>query len=127
MMTLNSAQRKSVVHHLLVRFQQQQTMPATEASQEALWDLLCAAHIAGQHVFGLHMRTHRAMLRFAWQHRQWLEVMGQLMRLALVPIGHLFQRLPVGNSGRSNISAFKPMSVPPHLARLIVQAKNTHT
>jgi hypothetical protein len=53
--------------------------------------------------------------------------MGQLMRLALVPIGHLVQQLPAGNSGRSNISAFKPMSVPPHLAHLIEQAARINT
>jgi hypothetical protein len=127
MMALNSAQRKSAVRHLLTRFQQQQTMPATAANQEALWDLLCAAHIAGQHVFGLHIQTHQAMLGFAWQHRQWPEVWGQLMRLALVPIGHLFQRLPYGNSGRANISAFKPMDVLPRLASLIEQAAKMHT
>jgi hypothetical protein len=65
MMALSSEQRKRVVYLLLARFHEQQTMPATVANQEALWDLLCAAHIAGQHVFGLHMQTHRAMLRFA--------------------------------------------------------------
>jgi hypothetical protein len=122
MMPLNSVQTVNVVHHLLSRFEQQRATPSFDASHEALWDLLCAAHIAGQHVFSLHMQTHLAMLRFAWQGRQWPEVMGQLMRLALVPIGHLLQRLPEGNSGRSNISAFKPMHVSPHLAHLIKQA-----
>ena len=44
---------------------------------------------------------------------------GQLMRIALVPVGHLFGRLPVGNTGGANVSAFKPMAIPPELERLI--------
>ena len=47
------------------------------------------------------------------------EVAGQLMLIALVPMGHLVGRLPVGNTGGSNVSAFKPMAIPPDLERLI--------
>lgn len=122
MIPLNKAQRKRAVHNLLTRFEQQLPTASAAANQEALWDLLCAAHIAAQYVFALHLQSHLAMLNFAWHHRQWAEVFGQSMRLALVPVGHLLQRLPAGNSGRSDISAFKPMDVPPHLARLIEQA-----
>jgi hypothetical protein len=122
MMTLDSAQRERAVHGLLGAFQKQRYAPLNPTNQEALWELLCAAHIAGQHFFGLHIQTHCAMLSLAWQHRDWREGIGQLVRVALVPIGHVFQRLPLGNSGRSNISAFKPMDVPPHLAHLIEQA-----
>ena len=47
------------------------------------------------------------------------EVAGQLMRIALVPVGHLIGRLPVGNTGGANVSAFKPMVISPELERLI--------
>ena len=47
------------------------------------------------------------------------EIRGQLPRLALVPLGHLFSRLPAGNTGRSNVSAFAPMDVPADLKRLL--------
>jgi hypothetical protein len=40
------------------------------------------------------------------------------MRIALVPVGHLLGRLPVGNTGGANVSAFKPMAIPPELERL---------
>lgn len=36
---------------------------------------------------------------------------GQLFRIAFVPLGHTFGRLPTGNIGRSTVSAFQPMSL----------------
>lgn len=64
------------------------------------------------------------MLLFAAKTRDGCEVLGQLFRLGLVPMGHLFQRLPLGNIGRANVSAFQSMSVAPKLAELIRMAKN---
>jgi Protein of unknown function (DUF3703) len=124
MKPMTSTQRKRVVQHLLGSYQQKLSEPNASEHQETLWDLLCAAHIVGQHVYALHIQSHLAMLRFAWHHKQWGEIFGQLMRLALVPIGHVFQRLPKGNSGRADISAFKPMEVPPKLQSLIALAAN---
>jgi Protein of unknown function (DUF3703) len=122
-------ERHTAVTQLLRRFESMrfgvvsdgQPQPAT---QEQLWDLLCAAHIAGQYIFPLHIQTHLAMLSFAWQNKQYAEAAGQVFRLMLVPIGHVLQRLPKGNSGRADISAFKPMEVPPKLQYLITLAAN---
>jgi Protein of unknown function (DUF3703) len=117
--------QKTAVKNLLLRFEQQRySAPSTDTSYEKLLDLLCAAHIAGQFVITLHIQTHRAMLSLAWQHKQWAEVVGQLLRLALIPPGHLLQRLPIGNTGRANISAFKSMTPPLRLQRLIDEATN---
>lgn len=57
----------------------------------------------------------------------WAEVAGQTLRLLLVPLGHALGRLPVGNPGRSNISAFQPMPVRPDIAHAIKQAKREAT
>ena len=81
-----------------------------------------AAHIVGQTQFGLHLRSHALMLQYAIQIRAWTEAVGQLLRLALVPVGHLVGRLPIGNSGRATVSAFQPMSVSPDLQRMIRNA-----
>lgn len=81
--------------------------------------LLERAHVLGQPDFGRHMRVHLAMLRVAWALNDWREVRGQVLRLSLVPIGHLIGRLPRGNTGASNVSAFKPMAVPPELEQLL--------
>ena len=64
----------------------------------------------GQTRLGLHWRSHTAMLRYALQLRDGSEVLGQLLRLALVPLGHLLQRLPLGNIGRAHVSALSPMA-----------------
>jgi hypothetical protein len=90
---------------------------------EARWTWLMAAHIVGQQDFSLHWRSHIAMLRFALQTRDYREARGQLMRLSLVPLGHLAGRLPAGNSGRATVNAFMPMQVDPSLRELISQAR----
>jgi hypothetical protein len=77
------------------------------------------AHVLGQLDFVPHVRVHWQMLRAGWAAGDSREVTGQLMRIALVPVGHLFGRLPVGNTGGANVSAFKPMAIPPELERLI--------
>ena len=77
------------------------------------------AHVLGQLDFGPHLRVHWQMLRVGWAAVDRREVTGQLLRIALVPVGHLVGRLPVGNTGGANVSAFRPMPIPPDLQRLI--------
>jgi hypothetical protein len=77
------------------------------------------AHVLGQRDFMRHGREHVLMLRAAWALGDGRELRGQLLRLALVPLGHLFRRLPAGNTGRSSVSAFAPMHVPADLKRLL--------
>jgi Protein of unknown function (DUF3703) len=62
------------------------------------------------------------MFSLALQERQTGEAAGQLLRLALVPLGHVLQKLPEGNSGRANVSAFVPMEVAPKWRGLIENA-----
>jgi len=87
------------------------------------WRLLEAAHVVGQRFLGPHIRTHGLMLGLALRTRDWSEAAGQLMRLALVPLGHVTGRLPIGNPGRATVGAFKPMPVRPDLAALITAAQ----
>lgn len=80
------------------------------------WRSLERAHILAQPFFGLHLTSHWHMLGFALSLGDWREASGQLFRLALVPLGSLTGRLPVGNTGRARTSAFQPMPMPPDLA-----------
>ena len=50
------------------------------------------------------------------------EAAGQLLRLALVPLGHALARLPMGNIGRARVSAFAPMEPRPEITQLIDEA-----
>lgn len=63
-------------------------------------------------------RVHVMMLRAAWAAADGRELRGQLIRL-LVPLGHLLGRLPRGNTGSSNVSAFAPVDVPAGLKKLL--------
>jgi hypothetical protein len=74
-----------------------------------------AAHVIGQGDFRLHAHSHVLMLREAIAQRDAREAAGQLLRLALTPLGHLLGRLPQGNTGRSTVSAFAAMTPPPEV------------
>lgn len=82
-----------------------------------------AAHIVGQPDFRLHVHSHLLMLAFAAKNRDWREVAGQIIRLALVPLGHALGRLPAGNIGRATVSAFQPMTHTSELRLLLAQAR----
>lgn len=77
------------------------------------------AHVLGQQRIGRHARVHLWMLRVAWKRRDAREMLGQLMRLGLVPLGHLTGRLPLGNTGGADVGAFQPMPIPDELRALL--------
>ncbi|ROZ78251.1 DUF3703 domain-containing protein [Ramlibacter sp. WS9] len=95
---------------------------ATEGVEQR-WQWLMAAHIIGQMDFRLHVHSHVVMLAFAAKTGDWPEVGGQLIRLALVPLGHLVGRLPTGNIGRATVNAFQPMPLSMELQQLIGEAR----
>jgi hypothetical protein len=76
------------------------------------WRALERAHIMSQPYLGLHVTNHWTMLTFAISERDMKEVLGQIFRLALAPLGAISGRIPTGNTGRSNIGAFVPMDIP---------------
>ncbi len=76
------------------------------------------AHILGQRLSLPHARAHWLMLRAGWRLCDWREVVGQLPRIVAAL---LFSRVwvPLGNSGRARVSAFRPMPVSEELKRLL--------
>jgi hypothetical protein len=108
---------ESIFDHLLYRCRM---TPQQDLQQR--WLLLEAAHVVGQTRLLPHLRVHVAMLGVGWQTLDWTEVVGQIFRIVLVPIGHLTGRLPLGNPGRSNISAFKTMAPKPEISQLISES-----
>lgn len=112
----DTEQRRAIVA-LLLRQAGDPTRP------EGRWLMLQPAHIVGQADLRLHARVHLHMLRLAWLQRDAAECAGQLLRLALLPLGHATGRLPAGNTGRSDVGAFDPMPLSPALSRVIAQAR----
>lgn len=86
-------------------------------AQRWLW--LEAAHVMGQTRLVLHWQAHRHMLAYARELGDRREIAGQWLRLALVPLGHLLQRLPIGNTGRASVHALRPMQPPAPVQRLV--------
>ena len=93
-----------------------------EQNFEEAWHHLERAHVVAQDRLGQHCVSHWRMLGLAWRTRDWREVFGQIFRLFLAPIGNITGRLPIGNSGRSNVSAFARMEIEPEISRVLGQS-----
>lgn len=88
-------------------------------SLEERWSWLMAAHVVGQHDVALHFDSHRRMLGLARESRDWAEVAGQLLRIVLLPLGHLLGRIPAGNVGRATVGVMRVMDPPEPVQRLV--------
>ena len=93
-----------------------------EQNFEEAWHHLERAHVVAQDRLGPHCVSHWRMLELAWRTRDWHELVGQIFRLFLAPIGNITGRLPTGNSGRSNVSAFARMEIEPEISRVLGQS-----
>ena len=93
---------------------------AAEAGKtEEAWRHLERAHIVAQGMLLPHIYSHWRMLVLAATKADVREMFGQLMRLALAPLGNLTGRLPIGNTGRSDVSAFVQMDIPTDLQAIL--------
>jgi hypothetical protein len=78
------------------------------------------AHVLGQWYVGSHLAAHWGMLRIGWRRRHLREIVGQLVRIPGGMIGSAIGRVPRGNSGGANISAFRQLPIPPDLNELLM-------
>jgi len=114
--SLPAAERPLVYARLVGGFA---LVPTSPFSVEERWAWLMAAHVVGQHQAGLHLDSHKRMLELAREARDWSEVAGQVLRIALLPLGHLLRRIPRGNIGRATVSVTRVMQPPEAVQRLI--------
>lgn len=76
------------------------------------------AHILSQRHTLQHVYVHWLMLRLSASVGVWREVLGQIPRiLAAAIVSRIW--VPAGNTGRANVSAFKPMPVPSDLRSVL--------
>jgi hypothetical protein len=114
------------MHCELKRFFGAELQAAHEAEKrgdfQSAFTNLERAHILSQKYALAHAGTHIRMLRLGWRTRDAREVLGQLTR-AIAAL--LFSRIwvPVGNTGRANVSAFTPMPLPEDLARALEETR----
>ena len=76
------------------------------------------AHILGQRNYWPHVRSHWWMLKTGWKIADRREVRGQIVRI-LGSAGSILGLVPVGNTGRADVSAIQPMPIPEDLAILL--------
>jgi hypothetical protein len=99
------------------------------ANFEALCDYSTAfkhlerAHILSQRFTLAHAATHLRILRLGWRTRDIRETVGQITRTVAAL---LFSKIwvPVGNTGRANVSALQPMPIPEDLADVLKKANS---
>src|SRR5262245_18264037 len=77
------------------------------------------AHVLGQWYVRTHTLAHLGMLRVAWRRRDPREIVGQLLRIPGGMIGSALGRVPRGNTGGANVSAFCEMPIPSDMKNLL--------
>lgn len=115
---------KSLAWELIVREMSAYQVARDCNDRAKAWRALERAHIVSQPYLAFHIANHWEMLKFAVAERDAKEIAGQLARLALAPLGAITGRIPIGNTGRSHVSAFKPMPVPDDIRRSIENVQN---
>ena len=95
---------------------------------DAQWQWLMAAHVVAQCDVALHFDSHRRMLELARRTRDWGEAAGQLLRIVLLPLGHVMWRIrtPNGNIGRASAPVARAMQ-PPEPVQVLVDVATLAT
>lgn len=90
---------------------------------EAAFHHLERAHILSQRHTRQHVYVHWLMLRLGVSTGAWREVIGQATRVLAAAV---FSRIwvPVGNTGRADVSAMKPMPIPDDLRAVLGQGES---
>ncbi|WP_342245531.1 DUF3703 domain-containing protein [Pseudomonas sp. OTU5201] len=105
--------------HIAIEQAVQQACDALAAQDpQRAYPWLERAHILSQRLPLLHTRSHWLMLKAGWQQGDYREVIGQALRM---PAALVFSRIwvPLGNTGRARVSAFKPMPMSEELRQLL--------
>ena len=74
------------------------------------------AHVLGQSYYIPHVLSHYWMLRVGLKQRNRREILGQLLRI-LGSAGSLVGWIPIGNTGGTNVSPFKSITIPNDLKK----------
>ena len=85
------------------------------------WAHLESSHILGQRYLRMHLLSHLEMIKLGIKLRDFKEIFGQIVHIFLAVPGSLLGRLPIGNTGRSNVNMFKPMVIPERLKKIIAE------
>src|SRR5688572_12527468 len=83
------------------------------------WRRLERTHILSQPWVWPHVRSHLDKLHLALHTRDGHEIAGQILRTVVAGPGSATGRYPLGNTGRANVPATRPMPLPDDLVELL--------
>jgi len=83
------------------------------------WQHLERAHIIGQAYPYQHSEVHWLMLRFGIRIKNMREILGQIPRLLAGGIKSFVGKIPVGNTGGSDVHPLRAMPIPDDLQRIL--------
>ena len=81
------------------------------------------AHILGHASTVEHVRVHALMFAWALRQRKIRELFGQMLRIIGAATKTIFGLVPIGNTGGSNVSPFKPMPITTDLKTILDSAR----
>jgi hypothetical protein len=93
-----------------------------ESDFEVAWQHLIRAYIISQPNLRLHILFHSKMLRLASITSEFQEIIGQILRLMLAPLGHFLGITPWGNIGRATVSIISPNVLPSDISQMYAEA-----
>lgn len=82
------------------------------------------AHVLGQASTYWHVRVHLHMMLWGIRRKDVKEIFGQVIRVIGAAVLTAMRGVPEGNTGGSNVSPEKAMSITPEHAEIIASAKN---
>lgn len=91
----------------------------SEGSLDEAFRHLERAHVLGQRYVVPHTRTHWRMFLAGLRRRDFSASWGQAIRMVLGALGSAVGKVPVGNTGGTDISMFARLPIEPELARLM--------
>lgn len=95
----------------------------TTGDLRAAWRAHELGHIVAQPYLGLHLRSHAGMLGLAWRSRNTAEVVAQVVRLVLAPVGHALGRTPPQNVGTGRFGVMEHGTWPSELDPATLQRR----
>jgi hypothetical protein len=83
------------------------------------------AHILGQAQVRWHVVSHWLMLTVAVHRGEVSAALGQAIRMVLGALGSITGRVPVGNTGGSDVNMFRRMPIPADLLEVMARGEDT--
>jgi len=83
------------------------------------WRQLERAHILSQPWAVEHTEVHWLMLKFGFLIKDWRAILGQISRLMVGGVKSFVGKVPVGNTGGTNVPPLKPMEIPEDLKEMM--------